>query len=285
MLMMTSIASAEWVGAYIAQSTSVYQMPTTKSANLNVSAGFPVVVTAVNGGWAQIKNAAGITAYCPLNMLNLANRVKGYVSRETKIYQYASTSSTAAGPLAVNTEVYVIGMDGSFFRVQNGDGSIIGYLPMSAVSNAPVQTQPEAQQDWRDYVQNLDWYKNGKNILRKGEYGMIYDIASGKTIKIYRMGGSDHADVEPATLEDTKTLYNIVGGEYSWDSRAVILITSRGAVAAAINTMPHGDQTIYDNNYEGQFCLHMLNSRTHGSDAVNQEHQKAINAAYKWAHS
>ena len=75
------------------------------------------------------------------------------------------------------------------------------------------------------------------------------------------------------------------GGSFSWDSRPVILIANGYYVACAINTMPHGDQTITDNNYDGQFCLHMLGSKTHGSDSVNSEHQKAIQAAYAWAHS
>ena len=48
--------------------------------------------------------------------------------------------------------------------------------------------------------------------------------------------------------------------------------------------MPHGDQTITDNGYDGQFCLHLYNSRTHGSDSINSEHQKAIYNAYYWAH-
>ena len=48
--------------------------------------------------------------------------------------------------------------------------------------------------------------------------------------------------------------------------------------------MPHGDQTITDNGYDGQFCLHMIDSKTHGSDTVNTEHQKAIRMAYNWAH-
>ena len=72
-------------------------------------------------------------------------------------------------------------------------------------------------------------------------------------------------------LEQAKALVEkkISGGKY---------------IACAINTMPHGDQTIYNNNYDGQFCLHMVNSRTHGSNCVNASHQQAIKTAYSWAH-
>ena len=43
-------------------------------------------------------------------------------------------------------------------------------------------------------------------------------------------------------------------------------------------------QTITNNGYDGQFCLHMVNSKTHGTGKVNPNHQACINKAYKWAH-
>ena len=55
-----------------------------------------------------------------------------------------------------------------------------------------------------------------------------------------------------------------------------------GIVACGINTKPHGDQTIYNNNYEGQFCLHMLGSKTHGSDKVDSGHQRCIEEALNY---
>ena len=64
----------------------------------------------------------------------------------------------------------------------------------------------------------------------------------------------------------------------------MILQASGQYVACSINTVPHGDQTITDNNYDGQFCLHMTGSITHGTSTENEEHQKSIERAYKWAH-
>ena len=185
--------------------------------------------------------------------------------------------------------VYVIGIDGSYFRVQNKAGSITGYMPKSCLGTQKVKTNQSTPKsststDWKSKVVALKWYDGGSSVLKKGEYGAIYDIATGISFKVYRMGGSSHADIEPATREDTEKLKKIVGGEYSWDSRAVILNAGGYYVACAINTMPHGDQTITSNGYEGQFCLHMLDSKTHGSDSVNSEHQKAIRMAYNWAH-
>ena len=48
--------------------------------------------------------------------------------------------------------------------------------------------------------------------------------------------------------------------------------------------MPHGEQAIYDNDFDGQFCIHFLNSKTHGSDKVDADHQYCVNVAaqYTW---
>ena len=64
----------------------------------------------------------------------------------------------------------------------------------------------------------------------------------------------------------------------------MILAVGDKYIACSINTMPHGQQTITDNGYNGQFCLHMLNSATHGGQQVSEAHQTAIRRAYNWAH-
>jgi hypothetical protein len=43
--------------------------------------------------------------------------------------------------------------------------------------------------------------------------------------------------------------------------------------------MPHGDEISRSNNFDGHFCLHTTNSRTHGTDKVNGRHQKRIQEA------
>lgn len=132
-------------------------------------------------------------------------------------------------------------------------------------------------------MEKLDWFKGGGAVLKKGGYASLYDIDTGLTLRIKRLGGTNHIDVEPATKADTAKLRRIAGGTFSWCSRAVVLIKGGRYIAAAINTMPHGSQTIRDNDYDGQFCCHLLNSRTHGSGVVNTEHQASIERVMKWA--
>ncbi len=62
----------------------------------------------------------------------------------------------------------------------------------------------------------------------------------------------------------------------------MLLTTSTGhQIVCSIYGEPHGDESIGDNNFPGQFCLHFLNARTHGSNSVNADHQKAINEAIR----
>lgn len=134
---------------------------------------------------------------------------------------------------------------------------------------------------WKSRVVAMKWYDGGSQVLDKGDYGALYDIETGMKVKIKRMGGSSHADVEPASKGDTAKLKKM---GYSWDRRPGILYSEGKFVACSFATQPHGDQTLTHNGYDGQFCLHMVGSKTHGSDHVDAEHQAAIKKAYKWAH-
>ena len=182
----------------------------------------------------------------------------------------------------------MVGVSGDYLRVQNSSGSKTGYVPSSDVSRSKSSLVKKSvsgsSSSWKSKVVKLNWYDGGSSVLDTGDYGYIYDIDSGVTVKIKRMGGHSHADCEPATAADTAKLKKIAGGSFSWDCIPVILHAGGKYVACSINTMPHGDQTISDNGYDGQFCLHMVGSKTHGSDSVNESHQSAINKAYNWAH-
>ena len=129
----------------------------------------------------------------------------------------------------------------------------------------------------------MDWFKGGNSLVRRGGYATIYDIDTGITLRIKRKGGTNHMDVEPSTSSDTAKLRRIAGGTFSWKSHAVVLIVKGRYIAAGINTMPHGDQTIKDNDFPGQFCLHTTNSRTHETDRVNPDHQASIEKVMRWA--
>ncbi len=235
--------------------------------------GTTVNVKQTRGSWAKI-SYHGATGYIKIRYLTAEDGIDAYIKKNTSIYKSADGDSKM-GTLQAGTKVEVVGKCGSYCQVTNGKA--YGYVKASALSKNKPATS------WTSKVKKLEWFDGGSGVLDRGDYGHIYDIHTGITLRIKRMGGTNHADVEPATKTDTAKLLKISGGEFSWESLPVILYADGQFVAAAINTMPHGDQTIYNNGYDGQFCLHMLGSKTHGSDSINEEHQKSILEAYNWA--
>ena len=217
-----------------------------------------------------------VSILCSVAAPAFAKSYKAKVKNSSaRFYNHATTSSTSV-PIKKGTKLTVTAVKKGWAKVKYG--KLTGYMKTSALAKASKKASPST---WKHKVVAMKWFDGGSSVLKKGHYGYIYDIKSGLTIRIKRMGGHNHADVEPATKADTAKLKSL---GYSWDSRAVILIAGGKYVACAINTKPHGDQTIKSNGYNGQFCLHMVCSKTHGSGKVNEEHQDSIKRAYNWAH-
>lgn len=125
-----------------------------------------------------------------------------------------------------------------------------------------------------------DWWSEASRVFKRNGTARVTDVRTGLSYNIKRMGGTNHADTEPLTAEDTAIMKRIYGGKWSWNRRAIIVEVNGKFYAASQNGMPHGQQTVYDNNYAGQFCIHFKNSRTHGGNAVCPLHQSAIAYAY-----
>ena len=207
----------------------------------------------------------------------LAGSKKAVVSSSSaKFYRSASSSSDHV-KIEKGTEVAVKDVSGEWAKVKVEGFS--GYMKTSALKMAG--SSASSSSSWKSKVKAMRWFDGGSSVLKKGRYGYIYDIKSGSTIKIYRMGGHYHADIEPATAADARKLKKLGN---SWSPRPVILYAGGKFVAASINTKVHGDQTITSNNFDGQVCLHMLGSKTHGGEQVREDHQAAIEKAYRWAH-
>ena len=212
---------------------------------------------------------------CPALAASVSARV---TSSSAKFYRYPTTASAHVS-VKKGLSLTVTGVKNGWARVRVK--GVTGYMKTSALGAAARRSSGSS---WKKKVVRMNWFKGGSSVLKKGAYGYIYDIDTGITMRIKRMGGTNHADVEPATRSDTAKLLKIAGGHFSWNSHAVILHAGGKFVACAINTMPHGDQTITSNGYNGQFCLHMTGSKTHESNSTNSDHQAAIQRAYNWAH-
>ena len=287
-LMLTIGSFAYGVDVKTNQTAKFYSKPSTSSASVKLPKGTTLSMSDASNGWAKV-TLKGVTGYMQVKYLNSKSRAAAYVNKGTYIYASASTSSNKK-KVKVNSKVYVVGVSGDFCRVENKSGSATGYILTSCLSSKKVKVTAEAASSsfgngaWKSKVTKMNWNDGGSSVLKKGDHGYIYDIDSGIVVHIKRMGGSNHADCEPVSRSDTAKLLKIAGGTFDWDCHSVILYANGKFVACSINTKPHGDQTIKNNGYDGQFCLHMDGSKTHESNSSNEAHQKAVDRAYKWAH-
>lgn len=130
-------------------------------------------------------------------------------------------------------------------------------------------------------VVNLNWFDVVNNLFTK--YTLVAQIIDVKTKKSYyikRVGGYNHADVQPINANSTAIMKDIYGGVWSWVRRPVWVNINGTYVAGSINGMPHGFSLIEGNNINGHTCVHFLMSRTHGTNRVDEAHQAAIAEAY-----
>ena len=130
-------------------------------------------------------------------------------------------------------------------------------------------------------TERLDWFNGGKNVIPTGAVFQIKDVSTGLIFSARRQSGGNHMDAEPLTAEDTAILKKINGGTFSWRRRAVLVKYNGHVYAASIYSEPHGTNTILDNNFDGQFCLHFYGSKTHGTDRVDADHQRCVEQAMK----
>ena len=135
--------------------------------------------------------------------------------------------------------------------------------------NNSTQTTPEIkiivyQDNWFDFV---------NEYFEKYTTAQVIDVDTLITYTVKRVGGYNHADVEPISVEDTAKMYSIYDNEWSWVRRAVWVKYGDRYIAASINGYPHSYDLVEDNDMTGHTCIHFLMSRTHGTNRVDEAHQ------------
>ena len=85
------------------------------------------------------------------------------------------------------------------------------------------------------------------------------------------MGGSNHADSEPLTAQDTAIMASLFPNGWSWSTRPILLQIGTRTLAASIAGMPHDVQTIANNNFNGHFDLYFYNSTSHNTNAIQPQ--------------
>ena len=115
----------------------VYDAPSTSARPLGALGQWKAfTVKAFSGGWALVEYK-GRYGYAQMSDIMFGNRIPGvvtqtcgfnYVTRTSYMYRQYYTATIQAG-----TVVYVVGIHGAYLLVANGDGSILGYIPVSYV--------------------------------------------------------------------------------------------------------------------------------------------------------
>ncbi|HOV69276.1 MAG TPA: peptidoglycan-binding protein [Clostridia bacterium] len=153
---------------------------------------------------------------------------------------------------------------------------IAGPNTLAALNDPDTDVKPS-----KAPVEMADWWTVVSKVFARGGKATVTDVLTGISYNVVRYGGTNHADVEPATAADTAKMKQIYGRTWSWDRRAVWVTIDGKRYAGSINGMPHGGQKLNYNDFNGHSCIHFLNSRTHGTNKVDAQHQAAVKYAYE----
>lgn len=149
-----------------------------------------------------------------------------------------------------------------------------GQILKVPVHSIPVTTTPGPQ-----YGEYLDWFKAAQYLFPINKVATVTDFASGKQFKVKRVLGAFHSDTEPLTYEDAAQIKRIWGGNYSWKTRAVIVTVDNRRIAASMTSMPHGEDFMSNNNFNGHFDIHFKNSLRHVDGKLDLLHQAEVEKA------
>ena len=166
------------------------------------------------------------------------------------------------------------------------------------------KAKPKETKSASDYA--LKWFGKVEDVFSRGETATVHDIKTGKSFKIKRTYGTNHADCETLTKNDTAIMKKIYGGTWSWERRAVIVEVDGLKIAACMTGYPHAGSDKYaanrtlssrsggygrgtnldavkGNNMSGVFDIHFIGSRNHYNNKVDSKHQALVREAAQWA--
>jgi LysM repeat protein len=139
----------------------------------------------------------------------------------------------------------------------------------------PQYSIPAKETPGPQYGELVDWWTEAQYLWPMGQNARIVDFTTGRSFMARRTFGAFHADVEPLTAKDAQIMREIWGG-WSWNTRPVIVEINGRRLAASSHAMPHSIQKITNNNFNGHFCVHFLNSTRHKDNLPQRDHQDNI---------
>jgi len=166
--------------------------------------------------------------------------------------------------------------DGVWFAVEY-DG-MQGYMYAEFLQELPEQCELGIP----GQIELLAW-STVRNIIPQNTPLTVIDVRTQLSFQMISFSHGSHADVFPATTEDTNILRQAFGGRWCWEPRPMLLIVGERTFAASMSGMPHGSGG-RNNGMNGHVCMHFLYSRTHnGNRSHERDHQNAVREAYNTA--
>jgi len=165
----------------------------------------------------------------------------------------------------------------NFIAIYNYEWSAVTYNNRKGFINSAFLSDEKPPEPT---VELMNW-SDVKPILKTGVAIPVYDIGTGLTYYVKSFSNGMHADVEPATKDDTAIMKRTYNNHWSWDGRPVWVTIGGHVIAAAINGMPHGGGVIDDDGMNGQICLHFKGSTVHNGNMVySRQLQDVVMQAY-----
>lgn len=147
----------------------------------------------------------------------------------------------------------------------------------------------------------LEWTTVKKMLKRNETVLTVKDKATGVQFKVKVTSGSNHADVETLTKNDTNIMKKAWGG-FTWERRPVLVYLNGRTIAASMTAMPHAGvesktagkyvsnrsagygygynfDFVKGNGMSGHVDIHFKNSRRHKDNKKDSKHQAAVKVA------
>jgi uncharacterized protein YgiM (DUF1202 family) len=299
--------------AYIQKDAKMYKKASTRAQSITIKKGSQVSVISQKGAWANV-SYNGKTGYMQKKYLGGSKpevKMSAAYAILDKVIIHADTSSKsrAVKTLSYGDSLNVKDEGGDWLKAKSGNAA--GYVYRGHISASkpepkptPIPTLKPVPQpsptptprpspspaikpavsskpvSYNKNVKDADWWTSGiQAIFATETIVTITDVETGLSWRVKRIGGINHADVQPVSADDTAKFNRAYDGVWSWNRRAIWVTVGGNTYAASTNGMPHGVNPNAGNNFPGHHCIHFTNSRTHAGNKLDTLHQAAIQRA------
>ena len=210
--------------------------------------------------------ATTVTATKPSRTLRSGDTGDDVKSVQTRLKELGYYSGSVDGKYGSGTVSAVVSFQSSNGLTMDGVAGSGTYKILystsaktaSEASSSSASTATATAPD-KSKIKLMYWYTEVKPLLKGKSSIYVYEPVSkiGFTLHLYSLGR--HADVEPMTADDTAKMMEAWGGVADWTPKFVYVLLPNGQwTVATMHNVAHGGQSIKDNNFDGQNCVHFL---------------------------